>query len=92
MFGTLYLKKYILQEAMDREIFQQSALAETFEWKTPSSNSQLASDDIDVDLTLMKNLIESQSHGMGNPALGPLANMMAQLGIVPPKPPPMGDP
>lgn len=77
---------------MDSELFGQSALAETFEWMQSSVLDNNGSDrkEIDVEMTLLKNLMEAQSHAIGSPLMsGPLHGMMSQLGINMPIPPPM---
>lgn len=76
------------QKMMDSELFQDSSLAETFEW-TAEGRTGGADDDVDVDMNLLKNLMEAQSQGMGSPLAGPLGQLMAQLGIKMPMPPPM---
>lgn len=81
---------------MDTELFGQSSLAETFEWKdrtarggTGEDDDVLGGDDVDVDLTVLKNLMEAQAQAMGSPMAGPLGHLMSQLGINLPPPPPM---
>lgn len=77
---------------MDAELFGQSSLTETFEWKERSVASEspgLDEDDVDVDMSVLKNLMEAQAQGMGSPMAGPLGHLMAQLGINIPAPPPM---
>ena len=82
---------------MDAELFGESSIAETFEWKERSKaggdglGRGLDEDDVDVDMTVLKNLMEAQAQGMGSPMAGPLGQLMAQLGINMPKPPPMKD-
>jgi hypothetical protein len=74
---------------MDNELFSNSALAETFEWTDPSASGSSKDREVDVDMTMLKNLMESQSHAMGSPMSGPLSQLMAQLGINLPLAPPM---
>lgn len=79
---------------MDAELFGQSSLAETFEWKDRTQDGEeeddtLGGDDVDVDLTVLKNLMEAQAQAMGSPMAGPLGHLMSQLGITLPTPPPM---
>lgn len=79
---------------MDLELFGESSLSETFEWAQrdggdTSVEGEDGDRDVDVDLTLLKNLMEAQTQGMGSPLAGPLGQLMAQLGINMPTPPPM---
>lgn len=76
---------------MDAELFGQSSLAETFEWKQRRASGDGSDDDdvVDVDMSVLKNLMEAQAQGMGAPMAGPLGQLMAQLGISMPLPPPM---
>jgi hypothetical protein len=88
---------------MDSELFggESSLLAQTFEWMSPESSvqpdtngdnlNQRNGKDIDVDMTVMKNLVEAQAQAMGSPMAGPLGQLMAQLGIQLPVPPPMSN-
>lgn len=78
-----------LQSLMDSELFHDSSLAETFEWTEEGRSGHGSSDEVDVDMNLLKNLLEAQSQGMGNPLAGPLGQLMAQLGVKMPLPPPM---
>lgn len=75
------------QSLMDSELFHNSSLAETFEWTGEQRTGD--NDEVDVDMNLLKNLLEAQSQGMGNPLAGPLGQLMAQLGVQMPVPPPM---
>ena len=73
---------------MDKELFGIESLSQTFEWK--ERNGEDGDDDeVDVDMTILKNLMEAQAQGMGAPMAGPLGQLMAQLGISMPVPPPM---
>ena len=86
---------------MDKVLFQSSSiLANTFEWTGSNSkdlegnndgiyNDIEGNDEIDIDMTLLKNLTESQSQAMGNPYISPLGQLMSQIGINLPIPPPM---
>jgi hypothetical protein len=78
---------------MDNELFSESALAETFEWTERNGSGGGGGGggggkEVDMDMTLLKNLMESQAHGMGSMS-GPLGHLMAQMGINVPLPPPM---
>lgn len=79
----------------------ESTMAQTFEWRQRQAAGAAREDegtsdgvsgpvgaDIDADLTLLKNLLESHSQGLGLP-LGPASNMLAQFGLAMPTPPPM---
>jgi hypothetical protein len=81
------------QRMMDAELFGQSSLAQTFEWKKNAAgddaNGELSGDDVDIDMSVLKNLMEAQSQAMGSPLAGPLGQLMAQLGVTLPAPPPM---
>jgi hypothetical protein len=83
----------VLQRMMDAELFGQSSLAQTFEWKNHTAgsdaNGELSGDDVDIDMSVLKNLMEAQSQAMGSPLAGPLGQLMAQLGVTLPAPPPM---
>jgi hypothetical protein len=78
---------------MDAELFGQSSLAETFEWKAGSRGAGAGGagedDEVDVDMTVLKNLMEAQAQAMGSPMAGPIGQLMAQLGVNMPVPPPM---
>jgi hypothetical protein len=77
---------------MDAELFGQSSLAQTFEWKDKAgggAEGELSGDDVDIDMSVLKNLMEAQSQAMGSPLAGPLGQLMAQLGVTLPAPPPM---
>lgn len=78
---------------MDMELFGQTAMAETFERKPPASHREGEEGEgglgeVDVDLNLLKNLLESHSQGLGLPT-GPASQLLAQFGISMPRPPPM---
>ena len=87
---------------MDQELFNVSSiLAETFEWTGGNNNNDknnlegkynnlYGNNEIDYDMTLLKNITEAQTQAMGSPlATGPLGQLMSQLGISLPIPPPM---
>ncbi len=84
---------------MDEQLFgEASTMAHTFERKsgTDRRSDQQGDEgdatggpqDVDVDLNLLKNLLESHSQSLGMP-LNPASAMLAQFGLALPTPPPM---
>lgn len=75
---------------MDMELFGETAMAETFERKPvpAGSKSDKNMGEVDVDLNLLKNLLESHSQSLGMPT-GPASQLLSQFGVQMPRPPPM---
>ncbi len=82
---------------MDEQLFgEASTLGQTFERSAGQSSKGAeggavsSMDDVDLDLNLLKNLLESHSQSLGMP-LNPASTMLAQFGLALPTPPPMAD-
>ena len=70
---------------MDEELQSDSNLLEFFESLTPEDRNP--NSDSDINYHLLKNLLESQANSVGYPG-GPVHQLLAQMGIQIPKPPP----
>lgn len=81
---------------MDAELLEEDALRATFEglfaMHKEASGEDAAGmqdmDQVDVDMNLLMNLLQSHAEGMGMPQ-GPAHALLSQLGVQLPRPPPM---
>ncbi len=76
---------------MDAELFDEQALANTFSElfaNMPSPDGQKSFEDVDIDLNFLMNMLHAHAEGMGVPT-GPAHQILSQLGMNLPSPPPM---
>jgi hypothetical protein len=78
---------------MDEQLFDEKALSNTFahlfaSGQTDKSTSQLDFDDDELDTNFLMSMMEGHAEGLGVP-FGPMNQILSQLGLSLPQPPPM---